>query len=103
MRQRLVKRPFDQERFDDALALLKAVASEPRLEVMGLLIGRPDMEFSVTELQEELGYLSQSALSQHLARLRAVSAVNTTRESQAIYYSVNEDSPVVEAIRGLLW
>ncbi len=46
-------------------------------------------ELSVTELNEMID-LSQSALSQHLAKLRADNLVTTRRESQTIYYAIVE-------------
>ena len=47
-------------------------------------------EASVGALQKEIG-LSQSALSQHLARLRAAGMVATRRESQTIHYRLADD------------
>jgi DNA-binding transcriptional ArsR family regulator len=47
-------------------------------------------EKSVGQLQSIIG-LSQSALSQHLARLRQDGLVQTRRESQTIYYSLSSD------------
>lgn len=40
----------------------------------------------------------QSALSQHLARLRRANIVRTRRESQTIYYSI-DDSDVLRILR----
>jgi len=45
----------------------------------------------VNELADKVG-LSQSALSQHLARFRAARVVTTRREAQTIYYSTSDDS-----------
>ena len=42
--------------------------------------------------------LSQSALSQHLARLRKTGLVETRRESQTIYYKI-EDGDVKRILR----
>ena len=42
-------------------------------------------EASVGELQKMIG-ISQSALSQHLARLRRADMVSTRRDGQVIYY-----------------
>ena len=42
--------------------------------------------------------LSQSALSQHLARLQRANIVRTRRESQTIYYSI-DDSDVLRILR----
>jgi DNA-binding transcriptional ArsR family regulator len=43
-------------------------------------------ELAVGTIATRVG-LSQSALSQHLARLRALGLVNTRRDKQTIYYS----------------
>jgi DNA-binding transcriptional ArsR family regulator len=48
-------------------------------------------EQSVTRLQEAIG-LSQSSLSQHLARLREDKLVKTRRESQTIFYSLSNEN-----------
>ena len=56
-----------------------------------------DGEKSVGEL-EKLIDLSQSALSQHLARLRRDEIVNTRRDAQTIYYSIL-DKKVIEIVR----
>jgi DNA-binding transcriptional ArsR family regulator len=45
--------------------------------------------------------LSQSALSQHLARLRRSHLVKTRRESQTIYYSIAD--PGVTKVIGALY
>ena len=65
-----------------ATALLKAMANERRLTILCHLAGG---ERSVGTLEAVLD-LSQSALSQHLARLRADRIVLTRREGQTIYY-----------------
>jgi len=66
----------------EAAALLKALAHEARLMVLCQLL---EGEHSAGALQEASG-LSQSALSQHLARLREEGLVDTRREAQTIYY-----------------
>ena len=70
---------------DEAGALLKAMANEKRLVI---LCHSLQGEKSVGEM-EELFDLSQSALSQHLARLRVAKIVKTRRSAQTIYYSLN--------------
>jgi len=67
-----------------ASALLKAMGNAHRLMVLCQLLGG---ERSVTELERLVG-LSQSALSQHLARLRHDKLVQTRRSAQTIYYSL---------------
>ncbi len=68
----------------EAAALLKALASEPRLHILCALLEGP---LSVTEINARVP-LSQSALSQHLAVLRTAEVVSTRRASQTIYYSL---------------
>jgi DNA-binding transcriptional ArsR family regulator len=73
-----------QIRADAAERLLKAMASQPRLMILCELLKG---ERTVTALQQAVG-LSMSAISQHLARLRADELVATRRESQTIHYSI---------------
>lgn len=67
-----------------ASALLKAMSNEHRLLILCQLA---EGERSVGALQGLVG-LSQSALSQHLARLRRDGLVATRRRAQTIYYSL---------------
>lgn len=79
-----------------ASGLLKAMGNERRLLILcHLTMG----ERSVGEL-EKLVDLSQSALSQHLARLRHDGLVRTRRSAQNIYYSLNGEE--AKAIMGTL-
>ena len=80
-----------------AETLLKAVANQRRLVILCELLGG---EQSVSALHGAIGS-SQSALSQHLARLRADEIVTTRRESQTIYYSLASDR--VTKLIGLLY
>ena len=73
-----------QIRADAAERLLKAMASQPRLMILCELLKG---ERTVTALQQAVG-LSMSAISQHLARLRADKLVATRRESQTIHYTI---------------
>jgi ArsR family transcriptional regulator, virulence genes transcriptional regulator len=68
----------------EAEELLKALANSNRLMILCEL---KDGERSVTAL-EEVVPLSQSALSQHLAKLREGGFVTTRRDAQTIYYSL---------------
>ena len=63
---------------------LKSLANENRLLVLCALL---EGEQSVSELNAHVD-LSASALSQHLAWLRAGGLVQTRREAQTIYYSL---------------
>lgn len=81
----------------DAEAFLKTMANRHRLMIMCEL---HKGERHVTALQEAVG-LSQSALSQHLARLRDDDLVKTRRESQTIYYALA--NPNVSRLIALLY
>ncbi len=70
---------------DDAADLLKTLANPHRLQILCVL-GTGEM--AVGELNGIVP-LSQSALSQHLAKLRGDGLVDTRRESQTIYYRLN--------------
>jgi len=82
-----------------ASTLLKAMSNPHRLMVLCQLV---DNERSVGELERVVG-LSQSALSQHLARLRNDGLVKTRRSAQSIYYSLagEEASAVIETLYNL--
>jgi len=67
----------------EAAQLLKLLANEKRLIILCFLATRGEMP--VGSLVAALG-LSQSALSQHLARLRRDRLVLFRRESQTLYY-----------------
>jgi DNA-binding transcriptional ArsR family regulator len=66
----------------EAEALLSLMANRHRLLVMCNLI---DGELTVSQLLE-CSSLSQSALSQHLGKLREAGLVATRRNGQKIYY-----------------
>lgn len=70
----------------DAAGLMKALGNESRLMILCVLA---EGERSVGDLNTIVP-LSQSALSQQLARLRQQGLVNTRRESQTIYYSLSD-------------
>lgn len=72
----------------EIITLLKAVANAQRFSIIKALMQR---EMNVGELESCIA-LSQSALSQHLARLRRDNIVQTRRQAQLIYYSLNNDS-----------
>jgi len=66
---------------------LKAIANPYRLMILCLLL---ENEYSVTELNQTVP-LSQSALSQHLAVLRAQDLVETRKSSQVVYYKLKNE------------
>ncbi len=70
------------ESVERATSLLKAMANKHRLLV---LIKLADGECSVRQLEQVTG-LGQSALSQHLARLRRDRLVTTRKSAQTVFY-----------------
>lgn len=80
-----------------AVELLKCLSNEYRLMLICTLAGG---ELSVGELNQCMPFLSQSALSQHLAVLRDAGLVNTQRQSQSIVYYLS-DSPGLELVEKL--
>ncbi|XDZ66150.1 ArsR/SmtB family transcription factor [Alphaproteobacteria bacterium LSUCC0684] len=81
-----------------ATTVMKAMSNSQRLEILSHLINGE--ERSVKELENILQSLSQSALSQHLARLRRAQIVKARRSSQMVFYSIDDAN--VERIIELL-
>lgn len=71
-----------------AAALLRALANEQRLLILCHLSAAG--ELSVSALGERMT-LSQSALSQHLARLREDGIVSFRREAQTLFYHIADE------------
>ena len=82
---------------EQAALLLRMLGNEQRLHVLCLLLEH--QELSVSQILEQVP-LSQSALSQHLAKMREEGLVNTRRVSQMIYYRIAD--PKVERVIDLL-
>ncbi len=70
-----------------AADLLRALSNEQRLLILCHLA--EEGELSVGQLGDRLE-LSQSALSQHLARLREQGIVGTRKQAQTIFYAVQD-------------
>lgn len=81
----------------EAAAFLKAMANECRLLVLCHLA--VSGELTVGQLAARVG-LSQSALSQHLARLREERLVATRKETQTVFYRLCD--PKSEQLLALL-
>lgn len=75
------------EKACEASDFLKLIANENRLLILCHLAGQGEM--SVTALVDAVG-LSQSAMSQHLARLREDGLVAARRDGQSIQYRVGD-------------
>lgn len=85
---------FDLAKFDFALfeasaakaaEALRLLANERRLMILCQLAGGD--ERSVGQLQARIG-IGQSALSQHLGRLREQGVLGTRRDGQTIFYRI---------------
>ena len=83
----------------DAAQLLKALANENRLMILCSLV---QQELNVSQLNERMD-LSQSALSQHLAWLRREGLVQTRRDAQTIFYSLqgSKAKQVIEVLQSI--
>ena len=79
--------------------IMKALGDKNRLHILSLLSSQ---ELCVCEITA-LCHLSQSNVSQHLAKLRSVGLVKERRSAQWVYYSLNPDSfPMIEEIVKLI-
>ncbi|TNC83184.1 MAG: transcriptional regulator [Oleiphilus sp.] len=75
------------ENAESAERFLKEIANAKRLMVLCTLM---DQEMSVAQLNALIP-LSQSALSQHLGRLREAGFVRTRKEAQTVYYRLADE------------
>jgi len=82
-----------------ASTLMKALSNETRLM---LLCQMGEGEMSVTELADALE-MRPASISQQLALLRKDRLVNTRREGQTIYYSLDGDEAknIINVLYGL--
>lgn len=78
----------------EAADFLKTLANSNRLVILSRLLGK---EMCVGDLEKNLN-ISQSALSQHLSRMRSEGLVSTRRESQQIFYRI-KDHRVAEMLK----
>ena len=73
-------------------AILRAISNQRRLQILN----HPSdyTERSVFDIEQLVPDLSQSALSQHLGRLRQAEIVKTRRVSQTIFDSIKDQNAV---------
>jgi DNA-binding transcriptional ArsR family regulator len=71
----------------EAARLLKLIANERRLLILCRLAA--EQEVSVGQLADAVG-LGQSALSQHLAKMREEGLVATRRDAQTVFYRIGD-------------
>ncbi|MFA1674858.1 ArsR/SmtB family transcription factor [Rhizobium mongolense] len=77
-------------------SLLANLSNKVRLQLLSIIV---EKEVSVGDLAQKLN-ISQSALSQHLAKLRGEDLVSTRREAQTVYYRCEDKA--VQNILGAL-
>jgi len=98
----MLKTPMDLATFtakaDVVAALLKAMGNGRRLMVLCKLVEHGEM--SVSDLARDVA-LSQSALSQHLAKMREEGLVAFRREGQTLWYRIVD--PRTEALLATLY
>jgi len=84
---------------EEAAEFLNLISNEKRLAILALLLRG---EMTVGSIADKVE-LSQSALSQHLAKLRSLDLVDTRRDRQMIYYSCNSDAvrQVLQTLDGI--
>ncbi len=87
-----------EEILADVVATFKALSDSTRAQLVYLLT---EKEYSVNELSECVA-VSASAVSHHLAKLRAIRLVRTRREGNQIFYSI-DDSHVAALFREALF
>ena len=78
---------------DRAARFLKSLAHRDRLKVLCVLI---DAERTVSDIEAAVG-ASQSAISQHLSRLRDEGIVSARREGRQIFYKI-QDPAVLDLV-----
>ena len=79
---------------------LRGLANEQRLQILCLL--SENKEMSVGELMQYLD-LSQSALSQHLAKLKADNFVSSRKDGLSVFYKVERQDilEILHLLHGL--
>lgn len=77
--------------------LLKVLSNENRLAIVCHLIEKP---MTVSELHEKLDHISQPALSQHLAMLKANKILDSNKSGLTITYSI-QDKRIVNIVLAL--
>ena len=98
----MLKVPMDLTSFEakaeEVAAMLKAIANPRRMMLLCKMVEHG--EVMVGDLAQHVG-LSQSACSQHLAKMRDEGLVTFRRESQTLWYRIAD--PRVEALLSSLY
>lgn len=75
-----------EDLLSDVVETFKSLSDPTRAQLVFLLTKR---EYSVNELSEQVT-VTASAVSHHLAKLRAIRLVRTRREGTQIFYSIDD-------------
>lgn len=86
-----------QDRAKEVSEILKVISNENRLVIVCNLIEKP---MTVSELHERMENLTQSALSQHLAVLKANRILESNKSGLNITYSIR-DERIIKVIQVL--
>ena len=103
VRGTVVPMDMDERKMQEAVVLasrlLKSLANDQRLLILCKLVNG---EMTVGEIAKHVS-LSQSSLSQHLAKLRAEGLVTTRKSKQHVFYSLAspEAVAVIETLYGI--
>jgi ArsR family transcriptional regulator, virulence genes transcriptional regulator len=68
--------------------ILKVLSNENRLMIVCYLL---ESSMTVSELHKNMNHLTQSALSQHLAMLKAHRILESNKNGLSITYSIHDD------------
>jgi len=85
------------DRVKEIAELLKVLSNENRLAIVCHLIEKP---MNVSELHERLNHLTQPALSQHLAILKANKILDSRKNGLTITYFI-QDKRIINIIQAL--
>ena len=92
----MARQPELKYKYSKLTIVLRAMGNAKRMRILNELADC--RERSDSKLKSVMNSLSQSALSQHLGRLRRSNIAWTRRKSQTIYYSI-DDTDVLRTLR----
>lgn len=85
------------EKVKEISELLKVLSNENRLAIVCHLMEKP---MTVSELHEKLNHMTQPALSQHLAMLKANRILDSSKSGLTITYFI-KDKRIISVIQAL--
>lgn len=90
-------RLIDAEKYDRLPIIFNALGDGSRCRIVRILVNKGNSQPTVNDLAKLVG-ISASAVSQHLRILSITGLVVRERSGQRVYYRLNSDDPVVEAL-----